>query len=107
MSNFSGSCRKTANSFKPQGSGGHPHAGVGRTVAGVYAGQDAPVVFEKADSPIEPTTPYGATDGKGESELGLSGAVDHPDASGQAKYLAGKIARVYRRIMADGADLES
>lgn len=106
MSNFSGNVKKSSSSFRPQ-TRASDGAGVGRVVGGVYAGQDAPVVFEKANQPVLDTTPTPRTDGRGEGELGLSGAVDHPNADGGAKYLAGKIARVYRRIVSDGADLES
>lgn len=105
MSNFSG-IQKSAKPFKPQQRAGDG-AGVGRVVGGVYPGQSAPVVFEKADQPMLDTTPTPRADGRGESEIGLSGPVDHPDNDGGAAYLAGKIARVYRRIMSDGADLEN
>ena len=93
MSNFSGNVRKSERSFKPQAGG---------TVAGIWPGR-----VEKADSPVLATDPSPRTDGRGEAELNLSGAVDHPNNDGGAKYLAGKIARVYRRIMSDGADLET
>lgn len=105
MSNFSGNVRKNAESFKPKLSGG-TDAGVGRVVAGVYAGQDAPVVFEKS-SPILDTDKAPSSGNRGEAEIGLSGRVDHPDADTKAVYLAQAIARVYRQITADGADLES
>lgn len=104
MSNFSGNVRKNASSFKPQQRAGDG-AGVGRVVGGVYAGQDTPIVFTKADDPVLPTDATPRTDGAGESEMGLRGQVDHPNRDGQAQYLASKIARVYRRIVADGAEI--
>lgn len=106
MSNFEGVVKKNANSFRPQ-TRASDGAGVGKTVAGLWPGQDTVTVFEKADQPVLDTTPTPRTDGAGESELGLSGLVDHPNNDGGAKYLAGKIARVYRQLTSDGADLES
>lgn len=112
MSNFEGNVKKNANSFKPQ-TRASDGAGVGRVVAGVYAGQDAPVVFEKADSPILDTDPTPRTDGRGEAELGLHGPkynraeVDHPNNDGKAVYAAAQIAREYRRIEAQVGGIEN
>lgn len=107
MSNFSG-VQKNAKPFQPRSATDGQEAGVGRVVAGVYAGQDAPVVFEKTDSPVLDTTPIPNSGTRGERELGLSpGAVEHVDSSGKAVYLAGQIARVYRQITADGAGIET
>lgn len=105
MSNFSGNVRKSERSFKPQATSGSD-AGVGKVVAGVYAGQDAPVVFEKA-SPVLDTAPTPRTDLRGESEIGLSGLVDHPNNDGQAIYAAAQIAREYRHITAPTGGIEN
>lgn len=99
MSNFEG-IQKNGRSFKPQTSGGGDDAGSGRVVACVYAGQTAPVVFEKGNEPVPPTDEPRPTDGKGEKELGLSGQVDHPDNSGSAKYLVQTVSRIYRQTLA-------
>lgn len=105
MSNFEGNVKKTDKSFRPQTSAGSD-AGIGRVVAGVYAGQNAPVVFEKADQPVLDTTPTPRTDGRGESEIGLSGQVDHPNNDGQAVYAAAQLAREYRHIVAQVGGIE-
>lgn len=105
MSNFEG-IQKNAKGFKPQQRAGDG-AGVGKTVAGLWPGQEPVTVFEKANQPVLDTDKTPRTDGVGEGELGLSGQVDHPDRDGQAHYLAGRIAREYRRIVADGASLEN
>lgn len=102
--NFEGNIRKSSTSFKPQTRASD--GGIGKTVAGLWPGQDTVTVFEKA-GPVLPTDPSPRTDGLGESEIGLSGSVDHPNNDGGAKYLAGRIARTYRQIVSDGADLES
>lgn len=108
MSNFEGNVRKNANSFKPQTRASD--GGVGKTVAGLWPGQEPVTVFEKADSPILDTDKAPDSGNRGERELmdyPYNLRVDHPNNDGQAKYLAGKIASVYRRIVADGADLET
>lgn len=104
--NFSGNIKKNARSFQPQGSG-TPDVLVAKTAAGGYeqGGVQYLEPAKKADSPILETDATPRTDGLGERELNLS--VDHPDNDGGAKYLAGKIARVYRQLVADGAGLEN
>lgn len=104
MSNFSG-VQKGGRTFSPKGSGGEDVV-IDRVAAGGYE----PVHYfevKKTDQPVLDTTPTPRTDGRGEGEIGLSGSVDHPDNDGGAKYLASKLARVYRQIMSDGADLEN
>lgn len=69
MSNFEG-IQKNAKGFKPQQRAGDG-AGVGKTVAGLWPGQEPVTVFEKANQPVLDTDKTPRTDGVGEGELGL------------------------------------
>lgn len=84
MSNFEG-IQKGGRTFRPQG---QPR-----------------VTFEKANQPVLDTDKAPDAGHRGERELGVT--VDRIDRDGQARYLAGKISRVYRQIVSDGADLEN
>ena len=108
-SNFSGNVRKNSKSFVPRNNGGEDVV-VEKTAAGGY-GQGGVQYFEPAkkaaDEPVLSTTATPRTDGKGESELNLSGRVTHDDRDGGAQYLASRIAREYRQILARVGGVEN
>lgn len=79
--NFEGNVKKNANSFKPQTRAND--GGVGKTVAGLWPGQEPVTVFEKA-GPVLDTDKAPDAGHRGERELGVS--VDRIDRDGGAEY---------------------